>query len=334
MHPVLRPATRAAAHPFARHAARGAALVAFALLAACGKKDEAPAVAAAPARDSNTPLYTASTGLQTPESVLWDAARGTWYVSNINGNPPQKDDNGYIVRLGANGETMDTVPFINGADDDITLHAPKGMALKGDTLWVADIDAVRAFDVTTGKQVASVDLAPLRATFLNDVAVGNDGGIYITDSGIAFAADGSVRHPGKSRVFVIRNMAASEAVVLPKESAANGIAWNTSKNAWMIVGFNSPNVFEWVPGAKEATVLGTGPGGGDGIVVLGGGRAIYSSWADSSLTLFEGGASKTFRKGLPQPADIGYDEARKLIAVPLFGANRVEFWPLEEPPTA
>lgn len=319
---------------FTCHSLTRGALAAFALsmLAACAKKDAEPVAEAVPARDPNAPLFVASTGLATPESVLWDAGRNVWYVSNINGNAPQKDDNGYIVRLGANGETMDTVPFINGSDDDITLHAPKGMAMRGDTLWVADIDALRGFDLTSGKQVASIDLAPLRATFLNDVAIGNDGGIYITDSGIAFDATGAVSHPGQSQIFVVRNGVPSVAVKLPKESAANGIVWNAPRNAWMVVGFNSPNVFEWVPGAKETTVLGGGPGGGDGLVVLEDGRAIYSSWADSSLTVFAGGTSTTLRKGLDSPADLGYDAARKLIAVPLFNANRVEFWPIDEAP--
>ena len=308
-------------------------LAAFALttaIAACAKPDAESEADAPAVRDVNTPLHVASVGLATPESVLWDATRQIWYVSNINGNPPQKDDNGYIVRLGASGETMDSLPFINGADADVTLHAPKGMAMRGDTLWVADIDALRGFDLTSGKQVASIDLAPLRATFLNDVAVGNDGGIYITDSGIAFDASGAVTHPGQSQVFVVRNGVPSVGVVLPRQSAVNGIAWDASKNAWMLVGFNTPNVFEWVPGAKEATVIGTGPGGGDGIIMLGDGRAIYSSWADSSLTVFSGGMSTTLRKGLDSPADLGYDPARKLIAVPLFNGNRVEFWPIDE----
>lgn len=312
-----------------------AALAAFAALAlttaaACAKQEAAPEAAAPAVRDPNTPLHVASTGLATPESVLWDAARSVWYVSNINGQAPQKDDNGYIVRLGANGETTDSLPFISGADDDVTLHAPKGMAMRGDTLWVADIDALRGFDLTSGKQVASIDLAPLRATFLNDVAIGNDGGIYITDSGIAFDATGAVTHPGQSQVFVVRNGVPSVAVKLPKQSAANGIAWNAPKNAWMIVGFNTPNIYEWVIGAKETAVLGTGPGGSDGLVVLADGRAIYSSWADSSLTVFSGGTSTTLRKGLNSPADLGYDPARKLIAVPLFMDNRVEFWPIDE----
>ena len=315
-----------------RPVTRGA-IAAFVLAAAaCAKRDEAPAAATTTARDPNTPLHVASTGLATPESVLWDSANAVWYVSNINGNPPRKDDNGYIVRLGADGRTLDSLPFINGADDDVTLHAPKGMALRGDTLWVADIDALRGFSIASGKPVATVDLKPLGATFLNDVAIGVDGGIYITDSGITFAADGSVTHPGKSRIFVVRNLAAREAVVLPRESAANGLAWNASRNAWMIVGFNSPDVFEWVTDAKEVTVVGTGPGGGDGLVVLGAGRAVYSSWADSSLTLFSGGQSTTLRKGLNAPADLGYDPVRKLLAVPLFMDDRVEFWPIADAP--
>lgn len=300
------------------------------LLAACQAKEEAAPAADTPApRDVNVAVATVSTGLSTPESVLWDEAHQVWYVSNINGNPPEKDDNGYIVRLTADGAFKDSVPFITGASAEITLHAPKGMALSGDTLWVADIDVLRGFSVTTGKAVAEVSFGTLGATFLNDVAVGTDGAVYITDSGISFDATGNVVHPGKSQVFVVQGGKPSVAVTLPKESAANGIAWDAARGAWLIVGFNSPNVFEWKPGAAEATVLGTGPGGGDGLLVLADGRALYSSWADSSLTLFADGASTTLRKGLPAPADLGYDAKRKLVAVPLFTANRVEILPVD-----
>lgn len=128
---------------------------------------------------------------------------------------------------------------------------------------------------------------------------------------------------------MVRNGTPSVAVTLPKESAANGIAWDAARGSWLIVGFNSPSVFEWKPGTTEASVLGTGPGGGDGLLVLADGRALYSSWADSSLTLFANGQSTTLRKGLPMPADLGYDPVRKLVAVPLFGANRVEVVPVD-----
>lgn len=294
--------------------------------AACDRQP-APAVA-----DVDAPAAVVSSGLATPESVLWDAARGIWYVSNINGQETAKDDNGYIVRLTAAGALRDSTPFIDGASASVTLHAPKGMALIGDTLWVADIDAVRAFSLVTGAAIATVELAGMRATFLNDVAIGADGTIYITDSGVAFDAEGNVSHPGKSRVFAIHGRTASEAVELPRESAANGIAWDAARGAWLIVGFNSPNVFAWTPGAASVTTLGTGPGGGDGLLILTDGRVLFSSWADSSLTLFTNGASTTLRKGLPAPADLGYDPARDLVAVPLFYSDRVEFWTVPPAP--
>lgn len=299
--------TRRAAAPFA---------LSLVVLAACGGDGA----------DANAPRAVVSTGLATPESVLWDADRGLWYVSNINGSPVAKDDNGYIVRLTADGAMMDSLPYINGADADIVLHAPKGMALVGDTLWVADIDAVRGFNVVTGNVVTNLELGAQGATFLNDVAAGANGALYITDSGLGFDAAGNVSHPGRSRVFVLEGRNAREAVALPAQSAANGIAWDAAREAWLIVGFNSTNVFAWVPGTDSVTVLGSGPGGGDGLVILRDGRALYSSWADSSLTAFENGISTKLRGGLPGPADIGYDPARRLVGVPLFQSDRVEFW--------
>ncbi len=294
-------------------------LAAFAALA-CAER---------PAAVADAPLAVVSEGLSTPESVLWDASHNVWYVSNINGSPLAKDDNGYILRLSADGAKLDSVPFINGADADITLNAPKGMALVGDTLWVADIDAIRAFDVNTGNTVTTLELAAQNATFLNDVAVGGDGTIYITDSGISFNADGSVSHPGKSRVFALRDRNAREAVVLPAESAANGIAFDAANNRWLIVGFNSPDIFAWTAGSDNVSILGRGPGGGDGIVILNDGRALFSSWADSSLYLFADSTSTKLRGGLNAPADIGYDARRNIVAVPLFSDNRVELWQLK-----
>lgn len=289
-----------------------------ALLTACGEK--------APEAVVETPVAVVSTGLMTPESVLWDATRNVWYVTNINGSPLGKDDNGYIVRLGPDGAVMDTVPFINGADADITLNAPKGMAIVGDTLYVADIDAVRTFNLATGTQLASIEMGAMGATFLNDVAAGDLGVVYITDSGISFDSTGATTHPGKSRVFILVAGKPSEAVVLPAQSAVNGMAWDAARGAWLLVGFNSPNIFSWTPGADSVEVLGTGPGGGDGLIVLADGSALYSSWADSSLTTFANGVSTTLRKGLPAPADLGYDAARGIVAVPLFNDNRVELW--------
>jgi hypothetical protein len=62
-----------------RSAAAFAALVALSLSACSGAPD------AEQAADPDAPMAVVDSGLATPESVLWDAERNVWYVSNING---------------------------------------------------------------------------------------------------------------------------------------------------------------------------------------------------------------------------------------------------------
>lgn len=278
--------------------------------------------------DPDAPFAVVATGLSTPESVLWDAGRQVWYVSNINGPAMAKDDNGYILRLTAEGAMMDSLPFINGADEDIVLNAPKGMALVGDTLWVADIDALRAFNVVSGTAVTTLELGAQRATFLNDVAAAPDGSLLITDSGFAIDADGRITYPGESRVFQLVGRNARTVVGLPERSGANGIAYDAARGRWLIVG-DAPSLFGWTEGSDTIEVLAPMPGEKDGLVLLDDGRALFSNWTDSSLSVLAAdGRVSQVRGGLPEAADLGYDPVRRLVAVPLSGRHRLEIWPL------
>ena len=56
---------------------------------------------------------------------------------------------------------MDDADFGAGGTgrDDANDNGPKGMALVGDTLWVADVDAVRAFNRKTGAPACGRPLA-------------------------------------------------------------------------------------------------------------------------------------------------------------------------------
>ncbi|CAN5229767.1 hypothetical protein BH23GEM2_BH23GEM2_25060 [soil metagenome] len=60
--------------------------------------------------------------------------------------------------------------------------------------------------------------------------------------------------------------------------------------------------------------------------VLGDGRVLVSSWADSTVHVLEAGALRPLITGVPAPADIGVDTRRNRVAVPLFMDNRVELW--------
>jgi sugar lactone lactonase YvrE len=306
--------------------ARGPSFVGATLLAvhaACGGTEQpatetADSVAAAVAPSKLGEV----SGLATPESVLFDAARGVWYIANINGVPNDADNNGFITRVSADFATVDTM-FIAGGRDGVTLDAPKGMALLGDTLWVADITNVRAFDVTTGALVASV--AVDGAVFLNDVVLGAQGTLYISDTGIRFGADG-MTHPGPDRIFQLTGRTVNEALRFDGAPGPNGLLFDKSRGRLLIVPFATTTLFEWTPGAATADSVGSGVGSYDGAVRLADGRILVSSWADSTVHVLDNGALTPLLSGLPAPADLGVDEQSGTVAVPLFELGRVEFW--------
>lgn len=294
------------------------ALVPLVVLAsACGEKKPAEETA-----KPTTPFQVAdASGLKTPESVRYDAAQDLWYVSNINGNPSEKDGNGFIVRLQADGKAMDSLPFIESGKNGVVLNAPKGIALVGDTLWVADIDAVRAFNKMTGAPIASIDIKG--AKFLNDIVAGPDGSIYITDTGVHFDAKGQLSHPGPDRIVQVIGSEYKTVANFDGAPGPNGIAYDATNQRFIINAFASKNFYAWKPGMAKPDSIGVGAGAGDGLEVLADGRAIYTSWADSSLSAFANGTSTTLIKGFASPADIGYDTKRNRVAVPLFNDGRV-----------
>jgi SMP-30/Gluconolactonase/LRE-like region len=309
-------------------------LAALVLTAACTRKpDTSPAAdsTAAGVKDSATQTAAGPSrveGFQGPESVKYDGELDVWYVTNINGMPGAKDGNGYISRLRSDG-SVDSMKFIESGKAGVTLNGPKGMALQGDTLWVADIDAVRGFNRRTGKPVASVTLKG--AKFLNDIVVGPDG-LYITDTGIK-PGDKAMSHEGPDRIYRL-GPGRAQSVALQTDSLAgpNGIAWDGARKQFVIVPFLGKVVRAWTPGSKATVALGTTAGQLDGVEILDGQRMLITSWADSTLNVFENGVATVAYRDLPSPADIGVDPKRKRVAIPLLMENRVEFRSLPATP--
>jgi sugar lactone lactonase YvrE len=308
----------------------GLVAVTFAGLACGGGRDAAPAAhdSTMAAGDSAAPQAPASgtgptrvEGFQGPESIKYDPDLDVWYVSNINGSPFDRDGNGYISRLKGDG-TVDSLKFIVGGANGVKLDGPKGLALQGDTLWVADIVNVRGFNRKTGAMVASI--AVKGAKFLNDVAVGEDG-LYVTDTGAEGSASG-INHVGPDRVYRIdAKHAVSVAIQNDSLGGPNGITWDAAGRRFVVVPFMGKTVVAWTPGSKTLTPLGATKGMADGVELLDGDRVLFTSWADSSLDVLDHGTVTPVSTDLPSPADIGVDTKRNRVAVPLLMENRVEF---------
>jgi len=304
----------------------GIVTLCVAAVAACKKAEQAQPQQAAPPPPAARKVAQIDS-LQTPESVLWDAAQDVYFVSNINGNPNAADNNGFISRVKPDSG-VENLRFIEGGKKGATLNAPKGLAIRGDTLWVADIDAVRAFNAKTGRPIATVDLHRTGAVFLNDVIFGPDGALYITDTGIRFDSTGTMSHPGPDRIFRVtadrRVSVAAEGDALQRP---NGITWDSAENRFIVVAFGGPSVFQWKLGDKTPTVIAQGPGGFDGVEVARG-KLLVSSWTDSTVSGYQGGTEDKVISGVPSPADIGYDAKRNRVLIPVFTGNRVEVWQL------
>jgi hypothetical protein len=263
--------------------------------------------------------------LQGPESARYDRDLDVWFVSNINGMPLQKDNNGYISRLRPDG-TPYTIKFIEGGKKGVTLNAPKGLAINGDTLWVADIDVARAFNKRTGELIANVNA---RARFLNGATVGPDGAVYMTDTGVLFGSKGEVSHPGPDQVFRITKGGAKAVLTSSRLEGPNGITWDPKQRRFVIVAFLGKGIYGWKPGDKDVESIGSGPGQQDGVVFLPDGRLLVTSWADSSLFVLENGQARKVAPKVPSPADIDVDPKDSRVAVPLLLENRVEFWEVQ-----
>jgi len=90
------------------------------------------------------PAWQAQTGFQQPESVVYDSQRDLLFVSNINGEPNEADGNSYISQLSADGKPIEQHWLTS-------LNASKGLAIVGDTLYVADINQLIVIDITQVK---------------------------------------------------------------------------------------------------------------------------------------------------------------------------------------
>jgi len=125
-----------------------------------------------------TKWETAKGILNVPESVVHDNSKKVIYVANINtpANGSNWADNaGFISKLSESGEITEA-QWVTG------LKAPKGMAINGNSLYVADLNTVVEIDTVSGT-ISNVFAAPDGTNNLNDLAYDNTKNvIYVSDS--------------------------------------------------------------------------------------------------------------------------------------------------------
>lgn len=254
--------------------------------------------------------------LNGPECIRYDAERDRYLISNISGDMREADGDGFISRVDADG--LSELKWISGGKNGVTLNAPKGMAISGDRIYVADIDHVRTFDAETGAPAG--DVAIEGAEFLNDVAIAPNGNLYVTDTGTK-DVPGAVYEitPGGE----VRAIAEGRDLDRP-----NGI--DVDGQGHLIVATYGAD--EVLTLSTEGEILETrklGAGKLDGVVAREDGSVLVSSWdGEHIVRLDPDGTSETVLTGVKTPAAFDVDEKRGRLLVPEVQENRIAVAPL------
>lgn len=250
-----------------------------------------------------------------PDSMQSDPESGSYYVSNVNGDPSVRDGNGYLSKINASGSPV-IQRFIGGKPSEPLLHAPKGIAIAGKDLFVTDIDAVKVFDKLGGKQIATVELADKGAKFLNDIVCDSAGFLYVSDT-------------RANKIFKI-DPNKNYATVVFKEGAElggpSGLAINPKTKDLMAVTWTGGQILEIGRKTGRIHILKRGLTTLDGIDYDNDGNLYVSSFEKGEIykiARFGRGTLTTYLSGLVTPADISYDRKHEELLVPSFKGNTV-----------
>lgn len=239
-------------------------------------------------------------GLKVPESVLYDSVSGMVFVSNINGNPAEKDSNGFISRLSPEGKIID-LEWITGLD------APKGMVIFMNHLFITNIDEIVEIDIATAK---ILERYPVKSSkFLNDLAVNEKGMLFFTDTqtGCVFVLDkGNVNPWLEGELF----------------GNANGLWYG---NGFLYIGAGN-NILKADVTTGEVLVAVANTGGVDGLFLASDGKFVFSDWKGSVYSASPNGKPElklNTAKLKENAADFGVIPSKNMILIPTFGNNKV-----------
>jgi len=257
--------------------------------------------------NSLTRLWENNTGLITPESVLYDRNCNELYVSCINQNPWQKDNNGYIARLSADGSILNS-SWATG------LSAPKGMGIFGSYLYVTDIDEVVILNLSDGTIVKKIGHP--QAQNLNDIAIDAGGNVYISDS----------------KANCIFKLSSGNLQILSKDTALVGSNGLYVDNGKLLCGTRN-NIQQIDLSTGKASLFIDNTGSIDGLESIDGRKYLISDWI-GHIYKVEKNKNKVLlldtTPDVTNAADIGFNAKESIIYVPTFFHNSVVAYKLKK----
>ena len=248
-------------------------------------------------------------GFRFPESVAYDPKGKVLYVGQFGSElkPAEKDGQGKISKVALDGKVLED-RFLPAAGD--TLHKPKGIWVKGDRLWVTDIDVIWVFDLKTRKG-RKLDLPGMG--FANDPTVSGNN-LYISDNrnDLLYRVEPAdfLNHKGNPQVTV---------VFAGKGINPNGL-YPARDGSLLVVGWLSADKARGIYSLGkngEIKTLADNLGRLDGVYQMKNGTLLVTDWNSGSLSSWNPKAGmQPLAKGFKGPADFCVvPEAKGLLVV-------------------
>jgi hypothetical protein len=245
------------------------------------------------------------------ESCTFDPTRNLIVAMNAANPQNLVQNDGFVSLLNPDG-SVHTSKWIGVTRDGLTLNHPLGSAISGNTLYAADIDTVRTFDLTTGRPGRAYPIPG--ASILNGIGVTKDGVIYVSNT----------RDP--EVIYRIRpDGAVSDFIKGPPLALPNGVAIDAAGNV-VVVNVMNNSVLTFSP---EGQLIGTehaAESGNDGLVVTRDGTKYVSSVRYGSVSRIRSGHdAEVIATGIPSAASMCYDSKQNQLVIPMNANNALAF---------
>jgi hypothetical protein len=279
-------------------------------------------------------VWETATELKTPESVIYVPNENVLFVSNIDGAPDGKDNQGFISKVSPLNGSIIELNWVTG------LNAPKGMTITNNNitnntlLYVSDITDLVEIDANSGKIINRYN-AP-GSGFLNDVASDNQGHVYVSDTVTNTIYRLDTKNLGNNSN---NNNNASLQVWLqtPELNGPNGLYVDDTNNRLIVVSFgafSNPGGSIRVVDLQNRTMSSLGEegtavpiGGLDGVEADSTGRYYYVTDNPAGklyVVNSNGTGYETLDLQKQGTADLGTIVDQNMIIIPMMQENKLE----------
>lgn len=201
------------------------------------------------------------TGFSHPESVIYDEGTKYFYVSNM---ADKTEGDGFISRISRKWKDQEH-SWITG------LNNPKGLLVKGDRLYVTDVEYLIEMDLNSGEILRRIPVEGAKS--LNDLAMDADGNIFISD--LAGSSIYKMNERGEIEEWLSSPDLEKPNGLYVTPEAILVAAWGDNQDG---------NILQVDRSTKEISRITTkGIGNMDGIQVKGDGEYYVSDWATGKI---------------------------------------------------